>query len=75
VDTKCRRVGLRRNEIASSPTAACREQKVANNSAVRVLSLYYFCFAFACPALCVEQVNARKLVCVWCMKKLLCSYA
>jgi hypothetical protein len=51
VDTKCRRAGLRlrRNEIASSLTAACRrEQKIEINSAIRALSLHYFCFAFAC---------------------------
>jgi hypothetical protein len=28
VDTKCRRAGMRRNEIASSLTAAYREQKI-----------------------------------------------
>jgi hypothetical protein len=27
----------------------------------------------ACLALYVEQVDERKLVCVWCMGKLLCS--
>jgi hypothetical protein len=31
VNTKCRRAGLRRNEIASSHTAACREQKIEIN--------------------------------------------
>jgi hypothetical protein len=41
-------------------------------NAIRVLSLHYFCFAFACRlALYVEQVNERKLACVWYMEKLL----
>jgi hypothetical protein len=63
VETKCRRAGrLRRNEIASSLAAACREQKIEINSAIRVLSLHYFCFAFAhaCLALYVEQVNGER---------------
>jgi hypothetical protein len=73
VDTKCRRAGLRRDEIAAPPTTAYREKKNGGNGAIRVLSLHYFCFAFACPpfALYVEQVNERKLACVWCMEKLL----
>jgi hypothetical protein len=39
---------------------------------------YSHCIIFALPlhaclALYVEQVDERKLVCVWCMEKLLCS--
>jgi hypothetical protein len=76
MDTKCRRAGLRRNEIAASLTTAYREKKNAKNGAIRVLSLHYFLLRFCMLALpcfvpgCVEQVNERKLVCAWCMEKL-----
>jgi hypothetical protein len=78
VDTKCRRAGLRRNEIASSLAAACREQKIEINSAIRVLSLHYFCFLFACLPCALHMLLSRwmkgsKMVRVWCMEKLLCS--
>jgi hypothetical protein len=49
------------------------EEKNAKNGAIRVLS---FCIMFASLlharlALYIEQVNERKLACVWCMEKLL----
>jgi hypothetical protein len=67
VDTKCRRVGLQRNETPSAPTAAYTEQKIAKNNAMWVLSCFaLFCFTCLSFALHVEQVNERKLVCVWC---------
>jgi hypothetical protein len=49
----------------SSANHRVQGEKNAKNGAIWVLSLHYFCFAFAClPALYVEQVNERKLVCV-----------
>jgi hypothetical protein len=55
VDTKCLRAGLRRNEIAASPTTAYREKKNAKNGAIWVLSslIALFLLRFA---LYVEQV-------------------
>jgi hypothetical protein len=37
------------------------------------LCIIFASLLHACLALCVEQVNERKLVCVWCMEKLICS--
>jgi hypothetical protein len=69
VDTKCRRAGLWRNEIAASPTTAYREkkmQKMVQFGALFALCIIFASLLHACLALYVEQVNERKLagVCV-----------
>jgi hypothetical protein len=53
--------GFTKSQLHEPPRTG---EKNAKNGAIRVLSLNYVCFAFAClPALYVEQVNERKLVC------------
>jgi hypothetical protein len=72
VDTKCRRAGLRRNEIAASPTTAHREKKMRKMVQFGCsLCIIFASLLHARLALYVEQVNERKLACVWCMEKLL----
>jgi hypothetical protein len=52
VDIKCHRVGLRRNEIAASPTTAYKDKQNAKNGAIRVLSFFaLFLLRFCMPAL------------------------
>jgi hypothetical protein len=65
--------GLRRNQIAASPTTAYRERE---NKCEKWCAQFEcsLCIIFAsllhtCLALYVEQVNERKLVCAWCIGK------
>jgi hypothetical protein len=69
VDTKRRRPGLRRNEIAASPTPRTgkkKPEKWCNSGALFSLCIIFasLLLSHACLALYVEQVNERKLACV-----------
>jgi hypothetical protein len=68
--------GLRRNQIAASPTTAYRERE---NKCEKWCAQFEcsLCIIFASLlharlALYVEQVNERKLVCAWCMHRKSC---
>jgi hypothetical protein len=71
VDIKCRRPGLRRSEIAASPTTTHREKKMREMVQFGCsLCIIFASLLLAFLALYVAQVNERKLVCAWCREKL-----
>jgi hypothetical protein len=62
----------RNRSFANSPTTAYREKKMREmvQFGCFALCIIFASLLHACLALCVEQVNERKLVCAWCMEKL-----
>jgi hypothetical protein len=67
--------GATKSQLHQPPRTGRKKMKAKygaiRSGALFALFLLRFCMLAFCLALYVEQVNERKLVCVWCMEKLL----